>query len=286
MDTFSTAMRVLSRRDPSHGRFSRRFGRAARADSTADGQYLVMQRDDWGVTVDNQTDLSTARRRPSGAAASAVAPPVVCDPAAGTVDRAPTPDRGRLRGARHRTRALSRVSAHVVVVRTRRRPCARRLRDPPAHRSDPHGRDAPPPSRPCSQSSGAIRGANARWADGGGRALLRRSRPARRRGTSRRSPRPIRSAPRGQAAPRERQMDRGGNPSPSRCRPMFRSPWSRVRLLRHRGQTSSRGHSSTSRSPESGSIRRSTSGICCLNDEAPEVDELDVILARRRAVNH
>jgi type II secretory pathway pseudopilin PulG len=63
MDTFSTAMRVLSRRDQSQGRFSRRFGRAARADSTADGQYLVMPRDDWGVTVDNQTDLSTARRR-------------------------------------------------------------------------------------------------------------------------------------------------------------------------------------------------------------------------------
>jgi hypothetical protein len=62
MDTFSTAMRVLSRRGPSHGRF-RRFGRAERADITADGQYLVMPRDDWGVTVDNQTDISTARRR-------------------------------------------------------------------------------------------------------------------------------------------------------------------------------------------------------------------------------
>jgi hypothetical protein len=65
MDTFSTAMRVLSRRGPSHGRFSRfgRFGRSERADRTADGQYLVMPRDDWGVTVDNQTDTSTARRR-------------------------------------------------------------------------------------------------------------------------------------------------------------------------------------------------------------------------------
>jgi hypothetical protein len=60
MDTFSTAMRVLSRRDPSRGR---RFGRAARADRTADGEYLVMPRDNWGVTVDNQTDTSTARRR-------------------------------------------------------------------------------------------------------------------------------------------------------------------------------------------------------------------------------
>ena len=63
MDTFSTAMRVLSRRDSSQRRFSRRFGRAARADSTADGQYLVMPRDDWGVTVDNQTDISITRRR-------------------------------------------------------------------------------------------------------------------------------------------------------------------------------------------------------------------------------
>jgi type II secretory pathway pseudopilin PulG len=62
MDTFSTAMRVLSRRGPSHGRF-RRFGRANSADRTADGQYLVMPRDNWGVTVDNQTDLSTSRRR-------------------------------------------------------------------------------------------------------------------------------------------------------------------------------------------------------------------------------
>ena len=63
MDTFSTAMRVLSRRDASHGRFGRRFGRADRSDSTADGQYLLMPRDNWGVTVDNQTDLSTDRRR-------------------------------------------------------------------------------------------------------------------------------------------------------------------------------------------------------------------------------
>jgi type II secretory pathway pseudopilin PulG len=62
MDTFSTAMRVLSRRDPSHGRF-RRFGRATSADRSADGQYLVMPRDNWGVTVDNQTDISTDRRR-------------------------------------------------------------------------------------------------------------------------------------------------------------------------------------------------------------------------------
>jgi hypothetical protein len=59
MDTFSTAMRVLSRRGPSRTR----FGRADRSDRTADGQYLVMPRDDWGVTVDNQTDISTTRRR-------------------------------------------------------------------------------------------------------------------------------------------------------------------------------------------------------------------------------
>jgi hypothetical protein len=59
MDTFSTAMRVLSRRGPSRTR----FGRADRFDRTADGQYLVMPRDDWGVTVDNQTDISTTRRR-------------------------------------------------------------------------------------------------------------------------------------------------------------------------------------------------------------------------------
>lgn len=65
MDTFSTAMRVLSRRDPSRARFGRfrRFGRDKRAALTADGQYLVMPRDDWGVTVDNQTDISIERRR-------------------------------------------------------------------------------------------------------------------------------------------------------------------------------------------------------------------------------
>jgi hypothetical protein len=63
MDTFSTAMRVLSRRDSSRGRRFPRFGRAARSDSTADGQYLVMPRDNWGVTVDNQTDISIAHRR-------------------------------------------------------------------------------------------------------------------------------------------------------------------------------------------------------------------------------
>ncbi|HEY3926491.1 MAG TPA: hypothetical protein VGL75_18160 [Acidothermaceae bacterium] len=65
MDTFSTAMRVLSRRGPTHGRFSRfgRFGRADRSDRTDEGQYLVMPRDNWGVTVDNQTDTSIARRR-------------------------------------------------------------------------------------------------------------------------------------------------------------------------------------------------------------------------------
>ncbi len=56
MDTFSTAMRVLSRRGPSRAH-------RARADRSADGQYLVMPRDDWGVTVDNQTDMSPARRR-------------------------------------------------------------------------------------------------------------------------------------------------------------------------------------------------------------------------------
>src|SRR5665213_4186212 len=56
MDTFSTAMRVLSRRGPSRTRFGR-------ADRTADGQYLVLPRDDWGVTVDNQIETSTTRRR-------------------------------------------------------------------------------------------------------------------------------------------------------------------------------------------------------------------------------
>ncbi len=59
MDTFSTAMRVLSRRDPSR---VRRFGRADHSDRTADGQYLVMPRDNWGVTVDNQTDTAGRRR--------------------------------------------------------------------------------------------------------------------------------------------------------------------------------------------------------------------------------
>ena len=56
MDTFSTAMRVLSRRGPSRAH-------RARADRSADGQYLVMPRDNWGVTVDNQTDMAPARRR-------------------------------------------------------------------------------------------------------------------------------------------------------------------------------------------------------------------------------
>ncbi|HEY5051162.1 MAG TPA: hypothetical protein VII50_09680, partial [Acidothermaceae bacterium] len=60
MDTFSTAMRVLSRRGPSRGRFAR----SARADRIADGQYLVMPRDNRGVTVDNQTDTSTGQRLP------------------------------------------------------------------------------------------------------------------------------------------------------------------------------------------------------------------------------
>jgi hypothetical protein len=66
MDTFSTAMRVLSRRGPSRGGRLGRFSRAdhsIRADRAADGQYLVMPRDNWGVTVDNQTDISTSPRR-------------------------------------------------------------------------------------------------------------------------------------------------------------------------------------------------------------------------------
>jgi hypothetical protein len=46
MDSFSTAMRVLSRR----------------TGARADRRYLVMRRDDWGVTVDNQPDTSTERR--------------------------------------------------------------------------------------------------------------------------------------------------------------------------------------------------------------------------------
>src|SRR5450432_2395826 len=48
MDTFSTAMRVLSHRN-----------QPARA--RADGRYLVLPRDNWGVTVDNQPDPSTER---------------------------------------------------------------------------------------------------------------------------------------------------------------------------------------------------------------------------------
>src|SRR5476651_2588793 len=53
MDTFSTAMRVLSHRT-SH-----------RAPSRADRRYLVLPRDNLGVTVDNQPDLSPARPRAS-----------------------------------------------------------------------------------------------------------------------------------------------------------------------------------------------------------------------------
>ena len=59
MDTFSTAMRVLSRRGPSRAHRAR----SDRSDRFAQGQYLVMPRDNWGVTVDNQTDMSPARRR-------------------------------------------------------------------------------------------------------------------------------------------------------------------------------------------------------------------------------
>ena len=59
MDTFSTAMRVLSRRGPSRADRAR----SDRSDPTAQGQYLVMPRDNWGVTVDNQTDMAPARRR-------------------------------------------------------------------------------------------------------------------------------------------------------------------------------------------------------------------------------
>ncbi len=59
MDTFSTAMRVLSRRGPSRAQRAR----SDRSDHFAQGQYLVMPRDNWGVTVDNQTDMSPARRR-------------------------------------------------------------------------------------------------------------------------------------------------------------------------------------------------------------------------------
>ena len=53
MDTFSTAMRVLSHRT-SH-----------RAPGRADRRYLVLPRDNLGVTVDNQPDLSPARPRAS-----------------------------------------------------------------------------------------------------------------------------------------------------------------------------------------------------------------------------
>jgi hypothetical protein len=49
MDSFSAAMRVLSRHP------------AART-SRSDRRYLVLPRDDWGVTVDNQPETSTGRR--------------------------------------------------------------------------------------------------------------------------------------------------------------------------------------------------------------------------------
>jgi hypothetical protein len=49
MDSFSAAMRVLSRHP------------AART-SRGDRRYLVLPRDDWGVTVDNESDTSTGRR--------------------------------------------------------------------------------------------------------------------------------------------------------------------------------------------------------------------------------
>jgi hypothetical protein len=49
MDTFSTAMRVLSHRTPSR----------------ADRRYLVLPRDNWGVTVDNQSDSVLAPPRRS-----------------------------------------------------------------------------------------------------------------------------------------------------------------------------------------------------------------------------
>jgi hypothetical protein len=48
MDTFSTAMRVLSRRQQTHG----------------DRRYVVMpQRENWGLTVDNQPNASSVSRR-------------------------------------------------------------------------------------------------------------------------------------------------------------------------------------------------------------------------------
>lgn len=49
VDSFSTAMRVLSRRTPAHG----------------DRRYVVMpRRDSWGITVDNYPQATTARRAP------------------------------------------------------------------------------------------------------------------------------------------------------------------------------------------------------------------------------
>jgi len=50
MDSFSTAMRVLSRRAPAHR-------------NAGDRRYVVMpRRDNWGVTVDNNPQATTARR--------------------------------------------------------------------------------------------------------------------------------------------------------------------------------------------------------------------------------
>jgi hypothetical protein len=68
MDSFSTAMRVLSRRPAHSSRTSNRGG---------DRRYVVMpRRDDWGVTVDNNPDAKIGRRplarRPVPATTSAV----------------------------------------------------------------------------------------------------------------------------------------------------------------------------------------------------------------------
>lgn len=74
MDSFSTAMRVLSRRPPNTARRSSQ-GRSNYVGS-GDRRYVVMpRRDDWGVTVDNNPDAKLGRRplarRPVSATSSA-----------------------------------------------------------------------------------------------------------------------------------------------------------------------------------------------------------------------
>jgi len=74
MDSFSTAMRVLSRRAPNTARRSSQ-SRSSFVGS-GDRRYVVMpRRDDWGVTVDNNPDAKIGRRplarRPASTTTSA-----------------------------------------------------------------------------------------------------------------------------------------------------------------------------------------------------------------------